>query len=188
MEFIRLQQNHVNQVIDISNKTLGDQYLTESSLQNYINSPTNFGFVMVQNEIVLGFTSIVILTPQEFKQTVLKDNDWFYFTTKEYSKIAWRKQLVVNPYYMNKGIGSKLYQLSSKAIEQKSNAQICTAWKNDNNSAMINLLVKSNFKHIKTIKNYWNNDSIKNNYNCLICGKPPCKCSVDIYIKKNASA
>jgi len=38
-------------------------------------------------------------------------------------------------------------------------------------------LLKNNFKQLKTIPNYWFNDSKNKQYNCPECGKPPCKCA-----------
>lgn len=186
MEFVRLQDKHFKQVLKISDNTLGKNYLTENQLEEYLDSEVNLAFVMVDQEEVLGFTSLVILTPPQLKHTALKENKWFYDISKKYSNIALRRQTIVNPEFMNKGVGSKLFELSSKAIESLTNFQVSTAWKNEKNIPMKSILLKNGFDHIKTIENYWKVHSLNHNYHCIECWIPPCKCATEVYIKKNA--
>ena len=187
MLFVSLQKKHFEQVLDISNKTLGQDYLTTDILTAYLLSNNYYPFVIELNDKVVGFTSLVILSPSELKQAILTENEWFYELTKAYEKIVLRKQTIVAPKFINKGYGNMLVQLSTKEVEKVSDFQLSTVWKKEGDKAMSNLLTKNGFSLIKTIKNYWEKDSIEHNYNCLICGNPPCKCATEVYIKKNAS-
>jgi len=186
MRFIELKKNHFNQVLDISNRTLGNNYLTKEYLNQYLSSEMNLGYVIVKQEKVIGFTSITILTPTQLKDTVLKESKWFYEISKTHKNIALRKQTIVDPNSMNQGFGNKLVELSTKEVGKICDFQLSTVWKNEEAAIMGNLLIKNGFKLCKKIANYWSEDSSLKNYQCPICGNPPCKCVTEVYIKKNA--
>lgn len=188
MEFITFQSKHFEQVLTITNSTLGANYLTVPYLNKYLNSNTYFAFVIIKDDEVIGFTSLVILTPKELKKTVLKEKDWFYELSKKYARIALRKQTIVHPNFIGKGYGSKLVELSSKLIESLCDFQLSTVWIKHSNNAMSTILLKNGFERTKTLHNYWKVDSLKYKYNCPLCGQPPCMCSTEVYRKKNASA
>ena len=44
--------------------------------------------------------------------------------------------------------------------------------------------IKEGFKEEFLIENFWKEYSIKFNFDCTACGKPPCLCSAIIYTKK----
>lgn len=46
------------------------------------------------------------------------------------------------------------------------------------------LAIKEGFKEEFIIENFWKEDSIKFNFGCTTCGKPPCLCSAIIYTKE----
>jgi len=186
MEFTALQKEHLKEVFELANNTLGNNYITSSYLKQYLNSKNYLGFVLLENNKVIAFISIVILSPSTLKKMVLKENDWFYKLAKNYPKIALQKQTIVNPKFTNQGIGTKLVKLSIKEVTPLTDIQLSTVWKKEGDLAMEKLLLKNDFRLIKTIQNYWYKDSLNNNYNCLICGTPPCKCATEVYIKKNA--
>jgi len=78
MEFIPFKRNHIEQVLSISNSTLGGNYLTAPYLNKYLNSNNYLAFVIIEDNKVVGFISSVILTPPQLRETVLKEKDWFY--------------------------------------------------------------------------------------------------------------
>jgi hypothetical protein len=167
----------------LSNYALGKDYLNHASLEKYCNSNNFIGFIALEENKVIGFTLIDILSPAELKNTVLKDNDWFYNLVKLYQKIALIKQTVVNRKFNNKGIGSKLVEFSNKELISKFDIQLSTVWKKENGNAMSNILMENGFSLLKTITNYWKKDSLINLYDCPVC-RNPCKCSTEVYIKK----
>lgn len=188
MLFLPFNEEHIDEVFKIAESTLGKRYLSKSYLNKFINSTKHLSFVVVDNDKVIGYTSLILLSPIELKEKVLKENDWFYSMNKNYSTIGLRQQTIVHPDYTKKGLGYKLLDFSSNAVSSLSNVQISTVWAKKSEKSMQSLLLKCNFHYEKTINNYWSEDSLIKNYNCNICGAPPCKCSAEIYIKKNASS
>jgi hypothetical protein len=183
MEFKPFQKNHLEQVLDIANITLGENYLTRVSLNQFLNSKSHFAFVSIEDKKVLGFVSSIILTPIQLKNIVLKENDWFYELAKNHSKIAFRKHTIVNPIFLNIGVGTKLVKFSNNIIDSLCDLQISTVWKKNDENIMSKLLLKNEFKFIKSIPNYWEKNSLNNNYSCPICGIPPCICAASVVIK-----
>ncbi|MDG1476980.1 MAG: GNAT family N-acetyltransferase [Vicingaceae bacterium] len=187
MQLLALKEYHFDQVLEISNQTLGLNYLSSEYLRQYLNSDKNLAYVIIEKGLVIGFSSITILTPAQLKSIVLKENKWFYNLSKNHKRIALRKQTIVNPNYINKGYGTKLVELSTKEVEKKTSFQLSTVWINQKSEIMESLLAKNGFENVKLIQQYWKEDSLKNNYNCPECGVPPCLCSTKVYIKKKAS-
>lgn len=186
MRFLSLEKHHINQVLEIADTSLGKGYLTSPYLNKFIDSKKYLGFVIVEDQNVVGFTSLVLLTTKELKQTVLKEHDWFYETIKKYETIGLRQQTIVHTAHVKKGYGYQLFDFSSNAILSLCDVQISTAWSKGSEKSMQSLLLKCGFNYAKTIENYWLDDSIIKNYNCAVCGVPPCKCATEVYIKKNA--
>jgi len=184
MEIIPFKRKHFKQVLCIANSTLGNNYLTTNYLNQYLDSNTYLAFVIIKDIEVIGFTALIIISPAQLKEKVLKDKDWFYHFFKKYSNIALRKQTIVHPNYIGRGYGSELVQRSSQAIEALCDVQLSTVWIKRNSNAMSNLLLKNGFERSKTISNYWQQDSLVNKYSCTECGAPPCTCSTEVYIKK----
>ncbi len=184
MEPEAFQKQHINAVLELSNIAIGQGYLTIASLNKYINSAKYIGFVVLRNGDLVGFTLIDLLTPLEVKKTVLKDHEWFYTTLNSYDQIVFIKQTVVSSKYSNQGIGSQLVQHSTKILNAKKNIHLSTVWQKENSGSMPKVLMKNGFLLSKIILNYWKNDSLVKKYDCPICGRPPCKCATEVWIKK----
>ncbi|MGB0887450.1 MAG: GNAT family N-acetyltransferase [Vicingaceae bacterium] len=177
-----LNKSHLKSIVELSDITLGKNFLSTSYFKQYVNSAKHIGLILEKEKEIIGFSLIDILTPEELKKTVLTNSSWFYDITKAYTKIALRKQTVIHPKYKNLGYGTQLVNLASTFITTE--LEISTAWKHPNNVGMIKILLKNGFKLKKSIPNYWQTDSINKKYHCIICGMPPCQCSAEIYIKK----
>ncbi|MGB0882420.1 MAG: hypothetical protein ACPGSO_05665 [Vicingaceae bacterium] len=186
MDIKRIKREDFNQVLEISDTVLGENYITETYLNKFINSDHYLGYTLLKSDIVIGFTSLILLPVDEFKKAVLKEQNWFSKTVKGCKIIGLRKQTIIHPNYTGNGYGYQLFDYSVRDVESLCDVQISTVWKKENEQAMQRLLVKCGFNYAKTIPNYWREDSLDNNYSCGVCGLPPCKCATEVYIKKNA--
>ena len=57
-------------------------------------------------------------------------------------------------------------------------------WINKDQVNIKGLAIKEGFKEEFIIEEFWKEDSLKLNFDCTACGKPPCLCSAIIYTKK----
>ncbi len=171
MQFDFFSSKNITKVVALSNKAFGKNYLPLSYYKKFINSDVNIGMVMVANKNIVGFiTSTIYLVNRANTCEEL----YFNFNDLQHD-IAIIKQVVVAPKYQKKGIGNLLLKQLISTINTKE--IICIAWQRDKNIVIANLLLKNNFRKLKSIPNYWFNDSVSKQYNCPECKKPPCKCT-----------
>jgi len=182
MILLPLKEEHLLDIIQLSNTEFGIGYLSIDYLKSHINSDKHIAYIIIKNKQIAGFTLIDILTPLELKNYVLKNSNWFYDYFKEFNLIAVRKQTIISKDFQNQGLGFKLIKQSIAKI--KSNVTLSIVWDKGENTYLRNVLLKNNFSEIKSIPNYWRNDSLFKNYNCSSCGKPPCKCGVIVFVRK----
>ena len=95
MRVCDFQEKHLNSVIELSNLSFGKNYLNASSLLKYITNNEKLCFVVLKDNIVIGYTLIDILSPIALKNKVLKAKNWFYDEVKHHQKVVLIKQLVV---------------------------------------------------------------------------------------------
>ena len=102
-----------------------------------------------------------------------------------YEKVGYIDSLAVNQDYAGKGIGTLLLKNTIlKLKENNINFVLMAAWKNITEVNIKALAKKEGFKEEFEIKNFWREDSIKEKFDCTVCGKPPCLCSAVIYTKE----
>ena len=59
---------------------------------------------------------------------------------------------------------------------------LCLGWTKNHTIPIEKALLNNHFFKETVIQNYWEADSLKKKYNCIVCGKPPCKCDATVYL------
>ena len=180
-----IQKTHLKDIIQLSDQVFGKDFLDTAYISSHINSSKHMGYVLLSGKKeVMGYILVDLLSPCELSATVVNENTWFLNYFKPFNKIALIKQIVVSPVYQNKGLGSFLIDHIQNKLSDLANAYCCIVWKKEGDNSLKYILLKNKFKPEKITKNYWSNDSVDKNYNCAVCGSPPCKCCAEIYTKK----
>lgn len=165
----------------LSDITLGEDYLTEQSLEEFDNNELNKIYVAKDACNLIGFATIEIIKSfnltNPFLATTQRVDD--FFNDKEFVGVI--KQLVVNPNHQQKGIGSRFLEVIKNNLPSEVNHLASACWMKGENTGMVKLLKKVNFKLVDTVEDYWKKDSINRNFICPICGNPPCVCPAEIY-------
>lgn len=183
MIITELKNEHISSIIDLSNEAFGDGFINTTYLTAYLSLPNNYCLVALNsNNNVIGFITAETTNYNNFATSFFEDKE-----LKKYNTISIIKQVVVDKVYQNQQIASLLLKKVLDILSDKSDIIVCIAWNNNNRIALKNILERNLFNAIKSIPNYWRADSLSNNYNCIRCGKPPCSCSAELYIKKNPS-
>jgi ribosomal protein S18 acetylase RimI-like enzyme len=183
MIITELKNEHISSIIDLSNEAFGYGFINTIYLTAYLSSTNKYCLVALNsNNQVIGFITTKTTNYNDFSTSFFEDEE-----LKKYNNISIIKQVVVNKAYQNQQIASLLLKKVLEILVVNSNVIVCIAWNNNNRIALKNILERNLFNAIKSIPNYWYADSITNNYNCIRCGKPPCSCSAELYIKKNPS-
>lgn len=170
-------KSHIKQLLLLANQALGNNFITKQELATYFNNPKRYLLVAIINNEVVGFITAEICNKTELLNKVLQLID----LPKNITNIGWIKQVAVHPNYFRKGIANKLLKTTTTTLNPFCDTQFCISWVKGTVTPMSNLLLKNNFTLHQTIPNYWYNDSLTKQYNCDICGTPPCKCSAELY-------
>lgn len=182
MKIINANINYIDKILGFARDAFGDGFLSAKSLETQINNESTYLVIAVdeKNEL-LGFASAKVCNIEEFNDEVLHP----VHLKDDIENVGWIKQVVVHQYHQRKNIGTQLVNYIENQLKNKSDVILCISWHKGDSTPMSLLLEKNNFYEITFIKNYWGFDSIIKQYNCIICGMPPCKCSAAVYKKSN---
>ena len=184
-------------VLSVSDQEVGKNFIDQDYLNFFLNNLNAGGIVAIIHEEVVGFSFFQWCSVNELSKYIFTDKNWLTETVNikkkdspssvygEHSRtilIGYRNLTAVKQDFQNKGVGSRLVDFSIKKLKKKSNIIVNVVWKAENKINLGNTLLRYGLKPVKTITDYWREDSIKRNYDCAVCGRPPCKCTAEIYI------
>ncbi|MCP4440267.1 MAG: hypothetical protein GY810_15085 [Aureispira sp.] len=185
IEIQKLEQQHIPQVKDIFDQQFGQGYLSQKDIEAFLVTPY-IGVVSLQEQHVLGVSLSLIDSAKELSLQFLEGpaRTWFLQTFKDDAIVALRKHSAIHPDFQRQGFGQDLVSLSNELLEPHVEAILSTVWEEKSGQSMGKIFRHCGFESIKTIPNYWYEDSIKKQYICSLCAAIPCTCSSTIYLKK----
>lgn len=185
VEIIDLKKEYFPQLLDISDKELGKDYLSYDDLEKVLNCEEEYICKLAMNKEdgrIIGFCLCLIITPDSL-QTILKLNEnQIPRALKHSEKVGVLKTTAVEKKYQGYGIGRKLTETCYTALLKRKVQSVCSVgWKNGDKVNINGILTSLGFVKYIEMENYWESDSLEKGYSCPACGKPPCKCSAVIY-------
>ncbi|MBD79021.1 MAG: hypothetical protein CL840_08890 [Crocinitomicaceae bacterium] len=173
-----------NQIIELADSSFGKNYLTKNELQYYSHDPNSKLVIESNNDELIGFSVLQILKTDELKQELYADPEWVNQEFGNYSNIGYRKMTAVVDEHRSKGIARCLFDLGEAWLKEKVDVIVSAAWTKNDETPFSPLLESKGFVHLKTVRNYWKEDSLKRGFICPVCGDPPCLCDAKIYSLK----
>jgi len=161
----------------ISDLCFGANYLTISKLKKLLKKNGAFNKIEINNKII-GFCLAQIMQPNE------KNLD-FEVADSQTDKIAVIKTMAIHPNFQRKGFGTLMLKHAVKQIHSITNLSSIyyASWIESKSEGFCKSVKDEGFSEFKLYKNFWLNDSLQNNYTCIVCGNPPCNCSMRLYRK-----
>lgn len=181
MLFKLVEHNDINNIKKLVDVAFGLNYLSLQTITNHINSKDCYSFCLSDNNVFVGFIFLKLHSATSINDCLLNEYEWFLTYFKGYKNIAIVEQIAIVNEYRGKKLSHQLLIKSLDFIEEKCDIVISVCWLKKELTPMARLLKRNNFYPIKTLSNYWKEDSLEKEYNCTICGSPPCKCSAEIY-------
>lgn len=172
----RIQNNDIDKILNLSDNHLGRNYINKLIIDEYLKTETNNCFSYLINGQLVAFALNFI----NFRSNL---NHIIDTRTTDNEKVGVIKTIVVDDKFQHKGIASALVTKSVQLLSKSCKEIICIVWDHPNNS-MDFILQKHNFKRYKHISEFWKQESTARNFECKICGKPPCICSAEIWTLK----
>ncbi|MDA3890703.1 MAG: GNAT family N-acetyltransferase [Salinivirgaceae bacterium] len=163
-----------NDIIEISNHCFGESFITTNKLNETFISEGVF-LKIAYNQLTIGFCMVKNIPNTELEA--------LYGTNSKLDHIFLFQTIAIHPKCQRKGFGTKLIQKVIQEIKSKfiKSALYYPSWDEPKSQAFCKTVLKNGFKEYKTYKNFWFDDSLANNYTCIICGEPPCTCSMKLF-------
>lgn len=171
---MKAKPEQYNSILTISEECFGLGYISLSKLK------ANGTFTWVcyaenNNAKIVGFVSV----------RVANIEDGTDILPIGYQSTLILQTLALYPEYRNLGYGTNMLESICKwAKSSKYQQLLYYAWVESYHSYFEKKIAKVGFTLLKTIKEYWLVQSINQNFECLVCGAPPCHCTINIYLKK----
>ena len=181
MLFRLVEHNDINNIKKLVDEAFGLNYLSLQAITNHITSKNCYSFCLFDNNIFVGFIFLKLHSTTSINNCLLKEREWFLSYFKDYKIIAIVERIAIVNEYRGKKLSNQLLNKALGFIQDKCAVVISVCWLKQELTPMAQLLKRNNFSPIKTVSNYWKEDSLEKEYNCAICGTPPCKCSAEIY-------
>jgi len=181
MLFRLVKHNDINTIKKLIDDAFGLNYLTLNDITTYIEKKDCFGYCLIDQNKFVGFIFLKTYSSSNIKNFFLKEQEWFFNHIKNIERVSIIEQIALVAEYREKGLSNQLLNNALSKIEQHCDLVMSVCWLKAVTTPMQKLLQKNNFKSIKTIANYWQDDSLAKKYSCSICGVPPCNCSAEVY-------
>ena len=164
---VKMDKSMLCEVSQIASKTLGSSFVNEDILDNDINLCAK-----IDEEIVAYATTKFI--DLDYLKKIIRDKK--LQLDQEYEKIGYIDSNTILSF-------NQLFQ-PVKYFVPTSFRSFMAGWINKDQVNIKKLAIKEGFKEEFIIEEFWKEDSLKLNFDCTACGKPPCLCSAIIYTKK----
>lgn len=172
MQIAKATTEDHDQIVELSDKIFGPGYIELSELEQLSC------LVAKSDDKVIGFSTYKIISKKDFDllHPKLEDYDFGYL-------IGFLGSIAVEKERQKNGVG---YALTRQAIDYLSQADsiVSLAWKQKTTPAA-KLLTNLGLSRVTEIQDYWFEESVEKNYTCQGCGKPPCLCTAELYMKQN---
>ena len=176
-EIKTLDKNHINQVLDFTDISIGKRYFSYDEVAKYIeysklkNEICSFGLFNEDKQLVavrLSFAPGAWLS--EFDSAHLSVNKWPFSP----GNMSYFKSLFVSKEAQGQGWGPKLSLASIDSLKKMGAKAILThSWRESPNNSSLKYLTKFGFQPITDHPLFWS----KIDYDCTRCLKPPCQCT-----------
>lgn len=178
-----IRHDEIATVVGIANQELGTDFITPAEIKRYLANPSKYTLLVARkNNETVGFCSAYKLTPAEIQAMAPRPELPTPFSITPQTGML--KTMAVQNAHTKQGIGTKLVSHILDILVQDGIKEIYSiGWKKDGKVSIGNILLRHGFKQHRNVENYWFEDSILKNYDCALCGPPPCRCHAAIFVK-----
>jgi len=181
-EILPLDPSSIQNCVEIGNSQFGNGFVTELGLLSTIKESHQFGLVSKTNNIVSGFVlAILCLNFDDLEPLLISNKKWFKIEYDLKFPIALIQTIGVSEKHTGLGIGKQLTTAILNQVNTLSKTTLSMVWEHPNGTPLAHILSQRGLKMQIKMPNYWQLDSIQNNYDCKYCGTPPCQCTMMVY-------
>jgi diaminopimelate decarboxylase len=175
-----IKEIHISSIVEICNEQFGLGFLAPTLLRSYIDDPSKYCHVVLLDEEVIGFSLMEIDSCAQVAKKMKQAEQWFLNYFANYDTIGYRSLTAVAKNFERKGVASFLVKQGLIFLSDKVNVVVCDAWKSEH-THIGSILDRNDCEVLKEVPYFWTTESIQENYQCSVCGAPPCECTAVIY-------
>lgn len=179
----KLSASQIDAVLSISDAQLGRSYISRNILEHYLAEEQFTVHVATVAGEVVAFSLMIICSAEILAEELFAEEEWLKATFGNHEPTAYPKMAAVKAGMWGMEIGSRLLIHQLTEAEQYVRSTVGTIWKTETGAMMGSIVEKTGMKPLKEFPLYWSEDSIAKQYNCPVCGTPPCRCTAVIYAK-----
>lgn len=183
-----LTMESIPSILSICNKELGNGFVTNQCLIDYINNPKCLSLIAkdFENEKVIAVSISFYLSQEKFKE-YLHPSQYTYLNESFIlcKEIGVFKLIAIEKQFQKKGLGSIFIDLSFEFFKKNNIHKVSAfAWESKTGIHMKNIFDRNHLSIVCRIPDFWNIDSLEKKYNCPECGTPPCRCTAVVFGKE----
>lgn len=186
MRIQELKLSEISEAKLISDSELGNDFISSAQFENYIHSPLSTIIGASIESKLIGFL-IAYQVDHTFLKSHFNQTQFSYFKNIIHSqeKYILLKTIAIHPSFQNQKIGTNILTcyLNELKSQKKYSKLFAIAWKVENKVKIGKIFDELNFNPLKHINDFWYQESVELNYQCILCGNPPCKCHALLYEK-----
>jgi hypothetical protein len=177
-EVRRIREEDIPEVLKISLKELGSDYLDVSDFCRAMEDPEQFCNVAVEDGVPVGFAVCRMFAPDEEPDALGLPDCPEREEVLRHRRIGLLDSVSIGEGMKGRGIGTLMCETSAREMLDEGCTMICAmAWKSVFGKTNIaGILAKMGMSETVAIRGYWNRMvSSEKGHDCPICGAP-CRC------------
>jgi ribosomal protein S18 acetylase RimI-like enzyme len=183
-----LMEEDVPSIIAIADDELGKDYVTIDRLKSLLDvAPTRKHFCSVAvlpDQSIAGFCIYSVMTPEELTGIMKVPPEDIPKALLHSPRIGMIETAAIRRIHQRRGVGHRLVTGAVEDLMREQVGVICAiGWRSKAGVNIGGILSNLRFQALRQYSRYWEEDSVKNNYHCPDCGKPPCTCSAVLFAR-----
>lgn len=183
MRFQKFEEKYIDQLVDLSDRKLGKDFRTKEEYLEIHRNLTDFIDIAVYEEKLVAINVVKTIHINFLSNHLLKGYDQLFDLFPNNSFIHFHVASAVEDEFWNTGIRTDLFKFTENHLKDISPYWISVAWAPGKLVRSEKLFRDFGLSPALEIENYWFDDSLRRNYDCAACGKPPCTCMAVLYTK-----
>ncbi|OGH06124.1 MAG: hypothetical protein A2W22_04430 [Candidatus Levybacteria bacterium RBG_16_35_11] len=174
----------IKQAVSIYDISLGQKYIPENNLIEYVNSQEKYVTLGAADQNRLFGVGVSFVASDIERSNYNKELNQFekILDLNDY-KVGIIKSIAVLPDFRHRGIGTSITMKSEqKLIQLGSNLLFAISWDSERPDSSKRMFEKLGYENVSTIKDYWTKDSTLKGYECPRCEKI-CHCQAIFFLK-----
>ncbi len=182
-EVSSIGDEHIAQLAHLADLSVGEGYFNQDYFYDYLINTNKAAWIYSFENQLVGFSLMEHITVPDFISALEGHQSEIKNALTGINQLIVRRATSVHPSHRGKGIASDMVKRSIKQPPFQADAMISIAWKSNKGIHIQTPLLSNGFEPILEMKQFYATLSLKRQFICPQCGKPPCLCNAVLFKK-----